>query len=152
MFGARCNNCSVYITGAIIARIVKLDLPTFAEFQAACIKAVAEAIPILNVEELEELPDYDWLFQDFNDGQITGVEDLHLLRLEGVNADGVEGVRAHYKEDLRDFGYSPRPAYQGKLAYLHWEKYFKAPELGKIFRVRAIPPSLPVRMNAGMFI
>ena len=127
---------------------------------------------------MEEIPDYDWLFEDFNDGQITGVEDLHLLRLEGVLADGVEGVQAHYKEDLRDFGYLPRPAYQGKLAYLHWEKYFKAPELGNVLRVKGIPqekipgkrltwsydveytsgerrffnlpcPSLPVRMNAG---
>ena len=167
--------------GTVITGVCNSNLVTFPEFESACIAAVSKTIPVVGVEEIVNVPDYDNLFSDFNDGNITGTSDLHLLRIEGLAVDerhdGAPGLLVHYKEDLRDLGYQPKPVYHGNMPYLHWNKYFSSPSNGKIMKVDAVPqekvpgrrlswsytvtyadssmryfnlpcPSLPVKMNA----
>ena len=106
----------VLLIGTVIAEVCNRNLPTFDDFVGACIKSMDGTTPILAVDELTALPDYDYLFAEFNDGDISGTNELHLLRIEGLAVDdrngGAPGLLVHYKEDLRDVGYQPRPVYQ----------------------------------------
>ncbi len=62
------------------------------------------------------IPDYDEAFTDFMSAEadITGTDDLRVLRIEGVKAKGAqpENIKLHYKVDVRMDGYLPRSVLQ----------------------------------------
>lgn len=115
-----------------IIGVCNKNLVTLDDFTEACKNAITvDGARVLNVEHLAHVPDYDDLYKNFIDGGISGMEDLHLLRVQGNAFDpviGAENIMVHYKEDIRVGGYKPMPVYQGKLAYLHWDKYFLHPD------------------------
>lgn len=86
--------CAKFIVGMIIGKICKQNLVTFDAFEHACINAVERSTPVLQVQALDRIPDYDKMYEGFNDGNIRGTFDLHLLRIEGLrNKDGESSIQ-----------------------------------------------------------
>jgi hypothetical protein len=99
--------------GNVVGRIANMNLPTMDLFEAACIESMqSKENPVLACSEITCIPDYISLYSDFNAGNISGIEEIHHLRMECIQEDprlsGAENIRVNYKEDLRNCGYQPR--------------------------------------------
>lgn len=121
-------------------------MPTIESFEAACVAAIkSTGSRVISVGQLMQVPEYDKLFEGFNDGNITGTQDLHELRMSGIANCPRTGlaynIQGHYKVDVRVPGYLPRAAYQGEEYFAHWDAYFKHPNesAGDPVDVYAIP-------------
>lgn len=62
------------IIGTISSHITTLDLPTFEMYKAACMEAITkDGSVVLAVEKIIGITDYDRMFQDFNNCDVTGI-------------------------------------------------------------------------------
>jgi hypothetical protein len=111
------------IIGNVISHLRGKDLVTFEELKTECLKAIEQQHAVVeDVALVCGMPNYDILFHDFNNKQISGISEAHELRMTS-NLKG-DGILFNYKEDVTDLGWLPRPIMPDESEKHIWKQHF----------------------------
>jgi hypothetical protein len=111
------------IIGNVIAHLRGKNIRTFEELKLECMKAIeTEGAVVEDVAIACGIPNYDTVFENFNDHKIVGLSEAHEIRITS-NSDG-DGIQLFYKELVTDIGWLPRPILPDESQKNIWEANF----------------------------